>query len=318
MKVSLEPNINGDTTSVPHIVNVEITSATIDLETTFRIPMYTKGANYAASVCGYEVTSDTPDTTLALVEKLIDGLINMARLPTYVFIARRSRKMYPVYTIGSEVFAVSRREGPVFKHIELAKVREYITEYMNKIGELGAPGKSEKLRVRGVNRTNLALIRPIFYLKKRPVGNDDNEFWAPVFPADDGSTIYTYAASGKRETEVDQGHEAFRLRLQAAQALVADRRLKDENDLRADRFLPEYWQQIKTSLIPQGSALVFGDTRFEVFKEGANFVAVEYRTDEDRYSVYIGKSMDALRERAAIDLVRRGLISSDAALKIEG
>ncbi len=318
MKIELEQNVKNNE-AVPYFVNVEITTITIDLESKYHIPVYksTNGkTGYNVEICGFQVNATTPRDIVPVTERLIRGLVNMARLPTYMFIARRSRQTYPVYTIGDEVFATTPG-GPVFRHVELAKVREHLTEYLNAVGEIGTPGKSERLRVRGVNMDSLALVRPIFYLKKRPQSSDENEFWAPVFLADDKGSVYTYAASGKREIDLAGGYEILLLRTQVAQALIADKRLKDSYELRADRLLPDYWERVKGTLKVQPEKLVFDKSSFDTYKNGKGIIAVEYRKNENRYSLYIGENMDDLRWRAAQDLVRRGLVTSPEAVTIQ-
>ena len=318
MKVYLEQNSGPDNNITPYFANIEISTISIDFNTNFQVPI-TQRANghtiYAANVCGFQTEGDSLETVVAFIEKLVPELVNLARLPTYVFIARRSHKMYPVYTYGDKVFATTPG-GPLFEHVELAKVREYLSDYMHTIGELGTPGKSETLHVRGVHRKTLSLVRPIFYLKKRPESHDDNEFWAPVFPSKDGDSIYTYAVNGRREVDIDNGYEVLWLRSQVAQALIADKRLIDDEDLRVDRLLPEYWDQAKASMQPLPNKLVINDIAFNTYQKGRRVVAVEYRATEDRYSFYIGKNMEGLRHRTAKDLVRRGLISDPAEVKI--
>ncbi|MBN1995663.1 MAG: hypothetical protein JW953_23450 [Anaerolineae bacterium] len=319
MKISLEQNVKHDQGDVPYYVNVETSTITIDLDTIFHIPVYRSGngrPGYNVEVCGFQVSADAPEQIVPVTERLIRGLVNMARLPTYIFIARRSRQMYPVYTVGDEVFATTPG-GPVFRHVELAKVREYLAEYLNAMGLIGTPGMSEKLRVRGVNMNSLALVRPILYLKKRPQSEDENEFWAPVFLADDRGSIYTYAASGKREIDLAGGYEALLLRTQVAQALIADKRLKNNYDLRPDRLLPDYWERVKSTLKLQPEKLVFAGAAFEIYRNGKAVIAAEHREDEDRYSLYIGRDINDLRHHAATDLVRRGLISNTAAVNVQ-
>ena len=97
---------------------------------------------------------------------------------------------------------------------------------------------------------------------------------------------------------------------------MADKRLKDEKDLRPDRLLPEYLQQVKASMQATDKKLSYGDTSFDIYEKGRYLVAVEHRRKEDRYSFYIGNDVDDLKERTARDLVRRNLISSPGALKI--
>ena len=318
MKISLEQNPT-DNAAIPYIVNLDTTNLTIELDNQYHIPVYkhTNGkTGYNVEICGFHVNADTPEDIVPVTERLIRGLVNMSRLPTYMFIARRSRQTYPVYTVGDEVFATTPG-GPVFRHVELAKVREHLTEYLNAVGEIGTPGKSERLRVRGVDAESLSLVRPVFYLKKRPQSEDEAEFWAPVFLSDDHGSIYCYAASGKREIDISGGYEALLLRTQVAQALIADKRLKDSYDLRADRLLPDFWDRVKSTLKLQPEKLVFDGTAFEIYKNGKGIIAVEYREDEDRYSLYIGKDIDDLRDRAAKDLVRRGIITNTEAVQIQ-
>lgn len=318
MRVSIERNGASDS-PVPYNIHIQLATTTVDLETSFYVPMYGKSGygvgSYIANICGFQVKGQTPEATTALVERLVSNLINFGRLPTYIFIARRSYKMYPVYTLGDEVFATTPG-GPLFRHVELAKVREYLSDYLHNIGALGVPGKSEKLHVRGVHRVTLDLIRPVFYLKKRPQTTNEYEFWAPVFPAADEGSIYTYAASGKREVDMAGGYEALLLRSQVAQALIADKRLKDNYALRADRLLPDYYHQVKPTFEDYTAKLKFGDTVFDVCRSGKTLIAIEYRSTEDRYSLYLGRDLDDLRDRAAQDLARRGLISSVSDLQV--
>ncbi|RME79115.1 MAG: hypothetical protein D6784_01235 [Chloroflexi bacterium] len=317
MNISLVPNSVAHA-KIPYLIRAEITSLTIDVETVHHIPVYrhTNGKDmYNVEICGFRVEAEDTDKMLYLADRLLRGLVNMSRLPTYVFIARRSRQMYPVYTVGDEVFATTPG-GPVFRHVELAKVRDYLTDYLHAVGELGRPGKSEKLHVRGVNQNSLALIRPIFYLKKRPEFDGDNEFWAPVFVADDEKSIYTYAASGKREVDFSGGYEALLLRTQVAQALIADYRLRDNFDLRLDRLLPEYWEKVKRTLKLYPARLTTALMALDVYQNGRGLIGVEYREDEDRYSLYLGKDLEDLRDRVARDFVRRGLMGLSTSLKV--
>lgn len=324
MKISLKPNASADSQQIPYLIHIEIDTLTIDTGSIFDVPMHIHGNGrtlYNAEVCGFRVEGRQPDEVVTLVSKLMSGLVNVARLPTYVFIARRSHQMYPVYTVGDEVLATTPG-GPAFRHIELAKVRDYLSDYLHFIGELGVPGKSEKLHVRGVSRKSLALVRPIFYLKKRPMNDDENEFWAPVFISSSGDSIYTYAASGRREVDLNSGREALLLQSQVAQALMADKRLKDTYNLRIDRLLPDYWQTIKATLQAHPAKLVYdapklGKVKLDMYRNGKFVVAVEHRQDEDRYSLFLGQNETDLADHAIQDLVRRGLITNSTSIRIE-
>ncbi len=320
MRVYLEQNSGSDSKVIPYYANVEISTVSIDFNTQFQVPI-TEQVNgktkYTANVCGFAVEGDEPEVVVGFIEKLIPQLVNMARLPTYVFIARLYHNMYQVYTYGDEVFATTPG-GPVLKHVELAKVREYLAEYMHTIGALGMPGKSEKLHVRGVHRQTLQLVRPLYYLKKRAISDDENEFWAPVFPSITKSTIYTYAASRRHDAEADNGYEVFQLRQKVAEALIADKRLKDQADLRVDRLLPEYYARVKENLTPTGSKLLVNGMELPIFQAKSKVVAVEHRPKEDRYSFYVGRDVETVQARAAKDMARRGLITGADAVKVVG
>ncbi len=327
MQPSLRRNIGKDKDIIPYFVTADLSTEVIEPNKEYHIPVYwqrTERAGsiikdlYSVEVCGFRVEAGNLNNILRLTGRLLPGLINMARLPTYVFIARRSRRMYPVYTIGDEVF-VTTPGGPVFRHVELANVRRYLSQYLHAVGELGTPGKSETLHTRGVHTTSLALIRPVFYFKKRIPG--ENEFWAPVFPADDGRSIYTYAASAKREVEIADGQEVLTLHEVVAEALIADRRLKHSHDLRPDRLMPDYWARLHSTLEPAPHKLepLGGNgrrrMRLDVYTRDDLFIAAESR-EEKRVGLFIGQDTYDLRDRVALDYFRRGLISSPEAVRI--
>ena len=109
----------------------------------------------------------------------------------------------------------------------------------------------------------------------------------------------------------------LRLRSQVAQALLVDRRLQDDYDLRVDRLLPRYWKDVEPHLEPTSSRLVFNGSQLSIYKEGRYLVGVEHRKREDRYSFYIGDGVEELQKRAAADLVRRGLVSDVTNVSLE-
>lgn len=275
---------------------------------------------YTADLAGFRLQAGNINNIVRMVQKLLPALVNYARLPDYVFIARRSQRIFPVYTIGDEVVATTPG-GPAFRHVELAKVRAYLTDYMEAIGELGAPGKSEKLHVRGVSRQTLALLRPVFYLKKRIPGQ--TEFWAPVFEAEDGRSIYAYVASAKRETPIDGGREVLTFRDVCADALIADDRLLDSYDLRPDRLMPEYWSRLRATLrqarlqlvvAPNGK--VTSSVQLALYTDSEVLVAVEHRQAENRFGLFVGQDVTDVRDHLALDFHRRGLIDSRDVVRI--
>lgn len=326
MPISLVRNTAKNHDSVPYLMRLDLSTEVIEPNTVFHVPVHLQRQAgqgivkdiYSAEICGFRIEAGNLQNVVRLAERLVPGLINLARLPTYIFVARRSRRIYPVYTVGDEVFATTPG-GPMFRHVELAKVREYLSEYLHAVGELGAPGKSETLHVRGVNTETLALVRPVFYLKKRVPG--ENEFWAPVFPSDDGQTIYTYAASAKREVPVTDGHEVLALRDVVAEALIADRRLRHPFDLRVDRLLPDYWARLQGALKPQPQQLLAGSSggaalALPIFRNAQVLLAAEERSDEGRWGLFVGASVEDLRNRVGQDLYRRGLIPGPEAVRV--
>ena len=322
IKITLEKNSAENQEKIPYFIYIELAPIKVPgFETQFHVPIYFQYVNgkgqYTAEICGFHMQAGSPSEIFRLSKKVAPTLVNFSRMPTYIFIAQHARKVYPVYTNRNEVFAITTPGGPVIRHIELAKVRQNATHYLNSVRALGTPEAIEKLHVRGVHRRTLGLVRPLYYLKKRPQANNEHEFWAPVFPSSDGYSIFTYAASGRREVEFDTGHEAFRLRTQVAQALIADQRLREDYDLRLDRVVPDYWQKIEQVLEQEPENLYVKGIRLKIYRQGRHFIAVEHRGQENRYSLYMDDSLPALAERATRDFVRRGLIHQTDTLKIE-
>ncbi|MBK8989000.1 MAG: hypothetical protein IPM39_23500 [Chloroflexi bacterium] len=306
MKAALVRNSSEYAETIPYYVELEVLTRTVDAGSVFRIPVGVVyqggGKRFTIDVCGFQRQSDKPAELPKIAGYLVNSLVHLARLPSYVFIARRAGEIYPVYTIDNEVFATTPG-GPIFKHVELAKVREYLGDYLNTIGILGENGVSDRLHVRGVNLQTLGLRRPVFYLKKRVVGQTD--FWAPVFEAGDGQSVYTYAASARREAPVAGGQEVLALQAVVAEALMADGRLADPHDLRPDRLFPDYWKRLETTLTPQGSTAVNRFT-LPLYSSPDVWVGLEPRPEEERYSLFIGEDAQAVVERAAADFARRG------------
>lgn len=84
-------------------------------DTPMAIPVYADDGGFNAELAGFRIESRDPEELGAMARPVLDALINLARLPTYVFVARRSRQLYPVYTAGDEVLATTPG-GPVFRH----------------------------------------------------------------------------------------------------------------------------------------------------------------------------------------------------------
>ncbi len=318
MKITFERNPDlGNNNIIPYYMYVEIGASELDWERTFKIPVIlSHGITYVVEACGMQVQADTLRELGPKAQSLLVGLEHMSRMPTYVFITRLSRRMFPVYTIGDKVAAVTP-QGIVFRHVELAKVREYLTDYLQQTGVLGPMDLGDKLHVRGVNKERLSLIRPTFYLKKRPMEASEHEFWAPVFHSQTENELFVYAASTKHEVPIDNGLEVFTLRNKVAEALMADNRLTNNYNLRADRLMPDHWKQVRTNLIPLPRKMVYHGFKLPLY-QGQDFVlALEYRDTEDRYSLYIGKNNEDLYNRVTRDLIRRRLIDAPGEVDIQ-
>lgn len=317
MELALIENSENDNPLIPFYLRIEVAALSLDLQKPFFIPIRYQHSRdrsiYRVEICGIPLEARTAADLVPHIEKIIPPLLRGARLPSYIFIARHSQRIYRVYTFGCEVVAAITG-GPLFRHVELAKVREYLTDYLRQTGELWPPPTNDRLHVRGVDRLTLGLIRPAFYLKKRPQFAADNEFWAPVFPEIDDSGLYTFAASAKRAAPNNHGREVLQLRSMVAQALIADKRLKQDYDLRPDRLMPGLWSQLKTHLIERSARFISPQLELTLYQADQTLIALEYRRDEDRYSLYFGSDIEDLRLRTATDLLRRGVITSLEAL----
>ncbi len=320
MRLSIFKNDASQGPDVPFLMSIDLTGEIIPPHTYFNAPIYAERVGervlYNIELCGFRLEAETPEELLEPSAQLISGLINMARLPTYIFAARDSLLVYPVYTVGDEVMATTPG-GPLFRHVELAKVRSFLSDYLHTMEELGTMRQQETLHVRGVDMNTLGLIRPRFYLKKRVPG--ENEFWAPVFRSEDGRRLYAYAASAKRETPMDGGREVLNLHNLVARALMADRRLNDPYDLRPDRLFAEDWRALATHLRIQPYTLhIEGESPqvLPIYRNGKVYVTAEHRQSEDRYNLFLGRNPLDLQERVALDFTRRGLVSSAKAIKL--
>ncbi|MDX1523665.1 MAG: hypothetical protein R3264_18700 [Anaerolineae bacterium] len=317
MNITFEPNNGPNSGTIPYFMNVEIGASELEWEQKFRVPvLQPQGLTYVIEACGMRVKADTLRELGPQAQSLLINLQNMSRMPTYVFIAQRSRKMFPIYTVGNKVVAVTP-QGLMFRHVELAKVREYLKDYLQQIGILGPRERGDRLHVRGVDQERLSLIRPGFYLKKRPVAAVEHEFWAPVFPVQETRSIYTYAASKQHEVAVDEGQEVFMLRHQVAEALIADKRLTTNYNLRIDRLLPDYWARVRNNLTALPETIVYEGVKLPLYQAGSMTVALEYRSAEDRYSLFFGSDLTDLMARISQNLIKRGIIGSVNALTIQ-
>ncbi|MCA9917679.1 MAG: hypothetical protein KC445_06995 [Anaerolineales bacterium] len=314
MKITVERNTADDSygRSHPYIARVEIVSATMNVGTVYQIPVFVEHAGlqktFGVDACGYRVTGKHPQQIIEPLWRLLHGLVNASRLPHYVFIARRARAVFPVYTIDSEVMAITQG-GPYFRHVELAKVREYLTDFLHEASVLGERGLSDKLHVRGISQTTLGLRRPIFYLKKRIAGQTD--FWAPVFQAADGKTIFAYAANQRRSVPKAEGMEVMDLWELVAQSLIADGRLQSKFDLRPDRLFPHLWEAVKNHLHEE-RPLAINHTELQQYRDGLHWLAVEPRPDEERFGLFLGRTAADLAQTVQADFQRRGLLGNQS------
>jgi hypothetical protein len=323
MRLSIFKNGENDP-AIPYVMSVSLDGDLPPPDVNFIVPVYFERSaggfdsnghseHYAVEICGFRLEAHALEDLYWPTSQLLNGLINLGRLPTYIFAAGHSMLIYPVYIDGDEVFATTPG-GPVFRHVELAKVRSYLSDYLHTMEELGTPGAAETLHVRGIDNNTLGLLRPVFYLKKRVLGETD--FWAPVFKTPDGRSVYTYAASARRSVPVDSGREVMDLHAIVAEALMADRRLNDPLDLRPDRLFPANWLELQalarlqpytlSYLTPDRSATV----TLPLHRYGKSYLAAEHRAEEDRYNLYLGQDPVDIRNRVAADLVRRKLIRS--------
>lgn len=291
---------------LPVAALIDASQETIHDQGIFKVPIFKDPVvqGFFADVCGFRTKAKTIEGLEPPLLELIDSLINMARLPRHIFVARRAKKVYPIYTVRNEV-AVTTPGGPLFQHVELAKVKEYLTDYLHDAEILGEKGVSDKLHVRGVSMTTLQLRRPVFYLKKRKMG--EQEFWSPVFETESLDGLYTYAASNRREIKNEYGGRGVLVLTRiVAEALKTEKRLNDIYDLRPDRLQPTFWEKLKLTLVSAGSTEIRSKT-IELFTSDSTYIGVELREDEDRYGLFLSDSAENLEERIAADFKRRSL-----------
>lgn len=306
LNITLEKNNGQDRLNVPYTAHVDCPE--LIHYSRFEIPIrasYTgMKKTYGVEVAGFRLTTELVGALTAIVARLIEGISRAGRVPDYVFIARDAGIVYPVYTLGDEVFTPTPY-GPVFQHVELAVIRQQLSDYLHEVKILGAHGRADKFHVRGVDPQTLQLIRPCFYLKKR-VPNE-NEFWAPVFKS--AQKLYTQAASEKREVPLDNGREVLALQSIVAEALEKDGRLNNRFDLRPDRLFRDEWEALKNSSLEEmNETLTVSTIPLKLYRtvEG-QVIALEERAKEDRYSLFLGSDIADVKSRALRDFTRRGV-----------
>jgi hypothetical protein len=294
------------TPATPYQVVADYLPGTLMEQQSLTLPMhYNAGVErYEIDMAGFYVEHSDPEVVVREAVPILKALVNLARLPTYVFIARRSRQVYPVYTIGDEVMAATPG-GPVFRHRELALVRERLTDYLHLTGVLGQPGASDKLHVRGVDPATLGLARPRFYLKKRVPNQTD--FWAPVFAS--ATELYTFAASARRAVPLQSASSILALHTVVSKALVDQKRLRDPYDLRIDRLFAEEWAALRQETTPATPHLEAAGAAWPLYTHGTTLIAVEERSESGlaRPSLFLGTNRDDLATRIERDFARRGL-----------
>ncbi len=308
ISVTLERNTGTNRLKIPYIAHVEC-RAIVNRGPEFHIPVRAAYVGMkktlSVEVAGFRLMTEHLNAVPAHVERLIEGITRSARIPHYVFIARDAGTVFPVYTIGDEVLAPTPN-GPLFQHVELAVVRQRLSDYLHDIKVLGANGRTDKFHVRGVHRHSLQLIRPKFYLKKRISGETD--FWAPVFGSVDSPRIYAYASNARREAVIDEGREVLALRGMVAKVLKDDGRLSDPFDLRPDRMFADLWDALSATLTQVDNAIQVNGVTLPLYKtDDDTFIGLEVRPNEERYSLFLGADRDEVEARARHDFSRRGI-----------
>lgn len=308
IEITLERNTGPDRLTMPYFAHIHCPDV-INRDPDFIVPVRAAyigmKKTFSVETAGFRMITERMAAIPTNVEKLLKGIVRGGRVPHYVFIARDAGTVYPVYTIDDVVVAPTPN-GPLFEHVELAKVRERLTDYLHSIRVLGKNGRNDKLHVRGVHRRTLQLVRPKFYLKKRVPGETD--FWAPVFASIDSPRIYAYAASDRREANLNDGREVLVLRDLVAKLLKREHRLNNTYDLRPDRLFPDTWEALSEHLERCEHDLDVNGFPLPTYTtEGGVYIALEQRLDEERYSLYMGVDRDDVTEQATRDFLRRGI-----------
>ncbi len=308
IETTLERNTGSDRLTIPYYTHIHCPDV-VNRDPHFEVPVRAAyigmKKTFSIEIAGFRLMTEQLSAIPAKVTKLMGGVVRGGRLPHYVFIARDAGTVYPVYTIDDVVVAPTPN-GPLFEHVELAKVRERLTDYLHSIRVLGKNGRNDKLHVRGVHRRTLQLIRPKFYLKKRVPGETD--FWAPVFASIDSPRIYAYAARDRREANFNEGREVLVLRDLVAKLLQRENRLTNTYDLRPDRLFPDTWHALEAHLQRCDHDLVVNGFPLPTYTtEKGNYIALEQRSDEERFSLFMGSDRDEVTEQATRDFLRRGI-----------
>lgn len=308
-----------------YVTHIEGLQEGLQKQRELHIPLSTFKQNgqlcYRAALGGHYLQATNPSELAGLIRRWLASVIHFGRLPDYVFIARKIGLMYPVYTVGSEVCAVVSNSGPVFRHVELAKVREYLRDYLRSLPNFQT---GDPLHIRGIHQRTLALKRPALYFRKRIFRQ--TEFWAPVFENTAGDALYAYAVNARREAPKTNGLEILQLHQQVSQALQNDHRLEQACDLRLERLQAAYWFRLKAKLTSLPEEIIVAGQALSAYQSPltpSRFLVVEAcqetpaaatpteaPSDAVRYNLFLGDSLEDAHRRVIQDFIRRKMITT--------
>ncbi len=96
MKLSIFKQDAQSAKVAPYVMAVSMKDEIIPPDYNFHVPIYREekkdggDPSYEVEICGLKLGAETPEGLVSPTAKLLDGLINMARMPTYVFVASES------------------------------------------------------------------------------------------------------------------------------------------------------------------------------------------------------------------------------------
>ena len=164
---------------------------------------------------------------------------------------------------------LQRPGGPQFRHVELAWVREYLTDYLNTIGILGNGSQDDRCTY-GVDTTTLEMIRPLFYFEEngwrgRRISGHRFSFRPKLKPIRPPFTLYVASGPAAQHLRCCARHSGI-ARHRCRSADRRQKRLNASYDLRIDRIFAEtlgsyrriwdqngrdHYQQHHTACLPQ-------------------------------------------------------------------
>ncbi|MFZ0050943.1 MAG: hypothetical protein WAK96_04155 [Desulfobaccales bacterium] len=257
---------------------------------------------YWVEVAGRRLEKGNLPSLMQAVPEFLSGMGGFGTFPYY----------YLIYPQG-EPLPVYHNEGKLRLKMNRSGISGYdIGEVWQQVGD-GLLGKKlissrEELEVHLLLWQDLSLYPMALALK-------GGRFLIPLFQGEGQEILYDVIGE---PTRFLHPRDAFPLRREVAQSLMATRNLSSPYELGMEGVLPQVWQDLEGGASPTGLSLYYPTERsrveMPVYEVSGEFFAL---ATEKKHRLYFSATPEELVPRVAMELSRERRLSSSALLSIE-